>query len=451
MKKAHAIKLWLAIIIFAAIGQVAWVVENEFFSVFVYEILHEETTVNAIEVIAWMIGASAITGTLTTLLIGALSDKIGKRKTLISVGYIVWGLSIMSFALINVENCGRLFGTVSAASTTALIVIIADCLMTFFGASANEAGFNAWITDISTKENGGIIEGVLAIAPVLALIFVFTSSFFVDGGSFLRWQLVYIALGFGTLVAGVLGFFLLEDSKKLAKNTDGYWRNLISGFRIKTIKKHAKLYLILITFFLFCLATEISLPYLFIYLHYDSSLLISNHMIVFISGIALLVASVVSILYGHALDRFGTKHLLAPAILVFFVGLFILALPLFNGASANLTMIIIGVVLMFSGNFMVATHIGMLYRDETPKTSVGVFQGIRVLATVLLPMTIGPWVGARIIQNTFTFVELGETTPVPTPWVFLTSALVLLLMIIPVFFLHKLEKKEEDRHEPVKE
>jgi len=448
MKKSRIAKLWLAIIIFAAIGQVAWMVENEFFSLFVYELLKEEAAVNAIDVIAWMIGASAVTGTLTTLLIGALSDKIGKRKTLISVGYIVWGLSILGFAFINVENSALLFGTVSAASATAIIVIIADCLMTFFGASANEAGFNAWITDVSTKKNGGTIESVLAIAPVLALIFVFTSSFFVDGGSFLRWQIVYIMLGVGVIVAGILGFFLLEDSEKLAKNTDGYWRHLIEGFRVKTIRKHVKLYLVLAAFFVFCLATEISLPYLFIYLHYDANLLISNHMIVYLSVAALFLASIISIIYGRILDKFGTKRLLLPAVIVLFIGLFMLALPLFNAASANLVVVSLGVLLMLSGDFMLSTHIGLLYREETPVGSVGVFQGIRVLATILLPVTLGAWIGAKIIDNTYTFIELGETQPVPTPWVFLVSAFVLLLIFIPAFFIKKLEKTEGTRHEP---
>jgi len=447
MKKSRIAKLWLAIIIFAAIGQVAWMVENEFFTLFVYELLKEEASVNAIDVIAWMIGASAVTGTLTTLLIGALSDKIGKRKTFISVGYIVWGLSILGFAFINIENSALLFGTLSAASATAIIVIIADCLMTFFGASANEAGFNAWITDVSTKQNGGIIESVLAIAPVLALLFVFTSSFFVEGESIVRWQIVYILLGLGVMIAGILGFFLIEDSKKLTKNTDGYWRHLIEGFRVKTMKKHVKLYLVLAAFFVLCLATEISLPYLFIYLHYDSSLLISNHMIVYLSAVALLLASIISIIYGRILDKFGTRHLLFPAITILFLGLFMLSLPLFNAASANLVVVFIGVLLMLSGNFMLATHIGLLYREETPSGSVGVFQGIRVFATVLLPVTLGAWIGAKIIDNTYTFIELGEAQPVPTPWVFLVSAFVLLLIFIPVFFLKKLDKTEEVRHE----
>ena len=52
------------------------------------------------EAISTMVAASAIAATVTTLFIGALSDKIGKRKLFICLGYIAWGVSIFSFVLI---------------------------------------------------------------------------------------------------------------------------------------------------------------------------------------------------------------------------------------------------------------------------------------------------------------------------------------------------------------
>jgi MFS family permease len=46
-----------------------------------------------------MVSLSAIAATLTTLLMGALSDKVGKRKLFIVVGYILWEfqLSVLLF------------------------------------------------------------------------------------------------------------------------------------------------------------------------------------------------------------------------------------------------------------------------------------------------------------------------------------------------------------------
>ena len=67
-------KFWLALTIFSLIGQVAWVVENMYFNVFLYKMFHAGASD-----ISLMVAASAVAATVTTLLIGALSDKLGKR------------------------------------------------------------------------------------------------------------------------------------------------------------------------------------------------------------------------------------------------------------------------------------------------------------------------------------------------------------------------------------
>lgn len=43
--------------------------------------------------ISAMVGWSAAAATLTTLLMGALSDRVGKRKLFICGGYLLWGIS----------------------------------------------------------------------------------------------------------------------------------------------------------------------------------------------------------------------------------------------------------------------------------------------------------------------------------------------------------------------
>ena len=78
-------KFWLALTIFSLTGQIAWVVENMYFNVFLYKMFH--ATASDISV---MVAASAVAATVTTLLIGALSDKLGKRKLFICGGYILW-------------------------------------------------------------------------------------------------------------------------------------------------------------------------------------------------------------------------------------------------------------------------------------------------------------------------------------------------------------------------
>jgi MFS family permease len=112
-----------------------------------------------------MVAASAITATLTTLLMGTLSDRarwrFGRRKPFILIGYILWGISTI------------LFPTVAYIKTTSLaviIVVIADSIMTFFGSTANDAAFNAWTTDIASTRERGRVEGVLNMAVFIAQI-----------------------------------------------------------------------------------------------------------------------------------------------------------------------------------------------------------------------------------------------------------------------------------------
>ena len=89
MKKTLGGKFWAAMLIFGLIGQIAWVVENMYLNVFLYKMFHASAAD-----ISMMVGASSVAATLTTILVGAFSDKIGKRKLLICLGYIVWGISM---------------------------------------------------------------------------------------------------------------------------------------------------------------------------------------------------------------------------------------------------------------------------------------------------------------------------------------------------------------------
>ena len=128
-------KFWLTLVIFCLTGQVAWTVENMYFNVFIYKMFHASA-----EAISAMVAASAVAATVTTLLIGALSDKIGKRKIFICGGYILWGITIWSFSLIRLDVINALFpSVVSAAAVGVSLTIILDCVMTFFGSSANSA------------------------------------------------------------------------------------------------------------------------------------------------------------------------------------------------------------------------------------------------------------------------------------------------------------------------
>ena len=113
-KIRHDRKFWLALTIFSLMGQIAWVVENMYLNVFIYKMFNASA-----EDISTMVAASAVMATITTVLMGAFSDKIGKRKLFICGGYILWGISILGFCLLQKDIIGALFPTAASVSAEA--------------------------------------------------------------------------------------------------------------------------------------------------------------------------------------------------------------------------------------------------------------------------------------------------------------------------------------------
>ena len=72
---------WLTFIMLGLFGQFAWTIENMYFNVFLYSTISTDP-----RFISLMVGWSAVAATLTTLLMGALSDRVGKRKAFICAG-----------------------------------------------------------------------------------------------------------------------------------------------------------------------------------------------------------------------------------------------------------------------------------------------------------------------------------------------------------------------------
>ena len=95
---------WTILIIFGLIGQIAWSVENMYFNVFVFDTIAKD-----LDTITLMVQASGVTATLVTLVAGTLSDKIGNRNKFISIGYIIWGVTVALFGMLSPELVGSLF------------------------------------------------------------------------------------------------------------------------------------------------------------------------------------------------------------------------------------------------------------------------------------------------------------------------------------------------------
>lgn len=373
-----------------------------------------------------MVGWSAAAATLTTLLMGALSDRVGKRKLFICGGYLLWGVSTAAFGFVTVENAAKLFPA-HAVAAAAMMVVVLDCVMTFFGSTANDAAFNAYITDAVSEADRGKTESVLAILPLISMLVIFGAF---DGMTQRgEWRKFFAIFGGLVTLTGLVGCFLIEEPK-LQPRKEPYLRNLVYGLRPSVVRAHPALYLALAAFCVFSVAVQTFFPYLIIYI--QNYLKIEGYAIVL--GVVLIVASAVSVLFGRVIDRVGPLRFTLPAALVMFVGL----IGMFF-ARGVLTVILAGCVMM-SGYMLVTAALSGEIRDRTPEGKAGHFQGIRMIFGVLLPMILGPALGAAVIRNSdSTYVELGVVKTVPTPGIFLAAAVVLLLLVPFVLALRKQE------------
>ena len=246
MKTKHSPRFWCALTLFSLIGQVAWVVENMYLNVFIYKMFGADASQISI-----MVAASAVTAALTTILIGALSDRVGKRKLFMCAGYILWGVSILAFCLIRADIIKPLLpATLSVASAGVSLVIVLDCIMTFFGSSANDAAFNAWLTDSTDSSSRGVAEGINAMMPLVAILAVFGGFMFFDLEKSESWVTVFTVIGLAVTVIGVLGLFLIKEPD-IKPVKESYFKTIVYGFRPKTVSENKPLYLLLFFFIIF--------------------------------------------------------------------------------------------------------------------------------------------------------------------------------------------------------
>lgn len=413
-------RTWVTIVLVGLIGQLAWTVENMYLNVFVYDTITDNP-----HVIATLVAASAVAATLATMLIGVASDRARTRRPFIAVGYILWGLTTAAFGL--VQPAEGAAATAQAVGLAVVAIVVLDCVMSFFGSGANDAAFNAWVTESTVPANRGRVDGVLAIMPLLAMLIVFGAldGLTKDG----QWSLFFGIVGGATAVVGVIAWLLVRDVPGAEATTGGYVPALVYGLRPRTMAANPRLYVTLAALAIFGISTQVFIPYLIIYI--QRYLRIDGYAIILASVLTL--ASVASVLGGRVIDRVGKVRAILPM-----AGIMIAGMAAMFFVRDMLGVIIAGTV-MIGGMMLTGAAISATVRDATPADRVGMVQGLRMIAATLIPMVIGPFIGAAVIVGANeTFQDLGVTKQVPTPWIFLAAAAVAAFVIIPVMWLRRL-------------
>lgn len=439
---------WFSLILFGLMGQIAWAVENMYFNTFLYNSVYNgasqfavDNSLDVMGAISKMVAYSALTAVVTTFLMGILSDRVNRRKWFISVGYILWGAVTACFGFITRDNIALLFhlsDEVKILTATVITVIVMDCVMTFMGSTANDSAFNAWVTDITTVNNRGVVESVLTLLPIFATAVVMGLAGLVES---VGYPAFFISLGALVSVCGIIGLFSVKDSRdgKKQEQKQSFLADFSYGFKPSVIKANSRLYLSLSAICVFSIAVQVFFPYIFIYLQHSlgftfDALLAGLTPVTIAIALAAVIGIVVLIIsVGRLIDRFGKGKFIIVSVALFVGGLVITGFMKTLGGFAG------GIALTFAGYGLLLILLNSAVRDFTPEDKTGMFQGIRMIFFVLIPMLIGPVIGrevCRISEITYTN-EYGVVTSAPGNVMFFAAAAVGVLIIIPVAFLMK--------------
>jgi MFS family permease len=427
-KKCFGGREWLILILFGTVGQIAWAVENMYFNMFVFD-----TVAPNLSAITLMVQLSGIVATVVTLIAGTLSDKIGNRRTFISLGYVIWGVTVALFGFISPSLMSKLFGVsqTEATSLALTFVIVGDCVMTLFGSSANDASFNSWVTDNTECEFRGKVEGVLSILPLAAMLIV--------AGGFgmlveaVGYKLLFVMLGAVITLAGVLGIFIIKDAEGLSGN--GRMRDILYGFKPSVVKANPVLYYALLVILVYGVSCQIFMPYLIIYMKTYLGFSVLEYSAVF--AIAIILGAAVNLYLTQLSDGLDKIKLLYVATAVFATGLFAMYMAREMGKVPNLVCFGVAGFIMICGYIFISALAGSLVRDYTPEGEVGKLQGVRMVFSVLIPMILGPMIGNGInsirnlpLPDADTSPDAMTTSYIPAPEIFLVAAAVSLLLLI---------------------
>ena len=429
VKKATPLgaRVWASLLVFGFIGQIAWMVENVYFSTYI-----QKNITAAGWATSATVAASAIAAALATIFSAAWSDRVGKRRAFVCWGYILWGITTAAFALF---GNGQVGGDVGLAVT---LFVVMDCVMSAIGSTANDSAFSAWVTDVTDVTNRGVVDIVLSIMPILALIVIFAcfDGMTVHG----NWTGFFLVLGGLTSAAGVLGLCIFRDSPALRPvQGDTYLRDVLYAFRPANIRANKMIYICFLGMMFSGLAMQLWQPYMISLV--EVTLGIENYILPI--GIVVLASAVLSVLAGKVMDRFGKEKFYYPVAILQVLGGLIAYSIKFVGHAMPL--LCVGGTCIMAGNLAMAGLFTASSRDYTPAGRAGASQSVKMVIYIMLPMVLASIIDPLIIKA----VALEPTAAILAKYpsyagsylypyeLFLAAAVSAVFILIPAYFVRR--------------
>ena len=425
--------MWLLVWGLGLAGQICWNMENQWFNTFVYSKIGKDPSI-----ITGMLICSAAATAFATFFFGTWADRTGKRRTFISVGYILWGIFTICFGL--TQFISKEMYTLMGVS-----VVLADTVMSFFGSMGNDAGFNTWTNDIMTDKNRGGIGAALATQPVLGTILgtVIGGLLVGENDNYMR---LFIVMGVLVIVFGFISMFTLNKNDDVEPSVKGsFWHQFFSVFNFREFFKLKELVLVHIGIAVFFIGFNVYFAYMGNYIiHY---LGYTADQMGIIEAVPLVLAMLTAIPIGILINKNKHPYLALFSIITNIIGLIILypikAAQIDPSQIFNLR-IWIGIFIVGVGYVGILQTTKVWAKQLYPKDAKGQFEGIWILFFVLIPMIGGSLIGEAVIKTggeTFLDTVSGQTQYIPNGNIFIVGAAVIALSVIPFLLTRKYHKQ----------
>lgn len=427
MKTKIGWKNWIIIWVLGLAGQLCWNIENQWFNTFIYAEIGPYAFI-----ISWMTAISALASTFATFFTGTWSDRKGRRRPFVFVGYLLWGIFTLIFGTLEFLPENNLV----AAS---IMCVLVDALMSFFGSMGNDSAFSSWTTDITDETNRGQLGAAMAVLPVAATIIgTVGSGILIENFGYFKF---FVFAGIIISIIGVLGAIFMREGQNIKSNRDekGFWHQFISVFNFKTVKQNKELFYVLLIIALYFICFNFYFVHIgnyFIYtLGYDEG----KTGIVEGAGLGIAVLATIPAIRFINKGKHGMTIVISTIFSI--IGLLILS---FSGT--NIILIEAGIILAGIGYVLVLQTTTAWAKNLYPKNQRGQFEGVRLIFFVLLPMIFGPSAANVIIEKWGTPVVIdGKAGMAPSSTLFLAAAILSALVLIPTFFALKEKKKKNQQ------
>lgn len=416
-------KTWALIWILGLAGQLCWSVENQWFNTFVYAKIAADPWI-----VSWMVAVSSIVTTFSTFFFGTWSDRLGKRKPFVFVGYVLWGVFTILFGVTEFLPKNELVAA-------AVMVIAMDALMSFFGSMGNDAAFSSWTTDLSNDSNRGQIGAALAALPIIATIVGTVVSGILIAA--LDYFAFFIIVGVFVIGIGLIGLVFMKEANGIAPNRDekGFWHQFFSVFNFKNIKENKELFCV------FLISCVYFICFNFYYTH------IGNYFIYtlgydegsagIIQGVGLGLAIFATLPAIKLINKGQHVKMIAASVVFSVIGLGVIGF-----AGANLVMLLPGIILAGVGYVLVVQTTTAWTKSLYPEGNYGQYEGVRIVFNVMIPMVIGPSAASVLIERFGNPVVIqGNPGMAPTAVIFFAAAILSVLTLVPMVMAAKQKAK----------